>query len=75
MHQIKYSFKHDSLTLEYNKQFVCYHSYHTNNKAAFRRFKRTIELTQPQDLNQVYALAKSPDIASQMGYGNSKIIF
>lgn len=77
MHKICYSFKKDSVTIEYNKQYICFHSYTMNEKGKFRDFKKQLSNFQPQDIHEVYGMARESNVGAMAGHKpiDSIIIF
>lgn len=65
--RITYYFKKESVTVHYNKQLLCFHSYNMNEKGKFRRFKRELE-KQPQSIAAVMHLAAENRVSVQPGY-------
>lgn len=63
----------------YGKQYVRFHSFYVkvNDKKPFREFKKIIEKDKPQDLNQVFGLARRKNIKAEGGHYplDSPIIF
>lgn len=74
MGHIDYYFKKESVTMVYNKQCICFHSFYQTEKAAFREFSRRLEKNRPQDVAKVLTMAYRGKIKSQAGNPGSIIL-
>lgn len=77
MHTITFFFKKESVIIGYNKQYICFHSYAMKEKHQFRRFAQALEETKPQDISEIYGMARESNVRAQASRNPiaSKVIY